>query len=94
MLSELASHFGFSAPDKDASLTGITMNTSDCQAGDLFVAMPGAKTHGAEYMAKAISLGAVAIATDTAGLVYAKDVSVPVLLVENPRKLAMPNPLA
>jgi UDP-N-acetylmuramoyl-L-alanyl-D-glutamate--2,6-diaminopimelate ligase len=64
MLSELANHFGFSTPEHDASLTGITMNTSDCQAGDLFVAMPGAKAHGAQYIAKAISLGAVAIATD------------------------------
>jgi len=86
LLSELANHFSFSVSEQDASLTGITMNTSDCRAGDLFVAMPGAKTHGAEFIAKAIDLGAVAIATDSSGLAHAKDLSVPVLLVENPRK--------
>jgi len=86
MLSELANHFRFSVPEQDASLTGITMSTSNCRSGDLFVAMPGAKTHGAEFIAKAIDLGAVAIATDSAGLAYAEDISVPVVLVENPRK--------
>ena len=84
-LSALANHFGLATPSQDASLTGITMNTADCQSGDLFVAMPGAKTHGAKFISKAISLGAVAIATDTAGLTHTKDLSVPVLLVENPR---------
>jgi UDP-N-acetylmuramoyl-L-alanyl-D-glutamate--2,6-diaminopimelate ligase len=86
LLSALADHFGFAAPMQEASLTGITMNTADCRAGDLFVAMPGAKTHGAEFASKAISLGAVAIATDSAGLAHTKDLSVPVLLVEDPRK--------
>jgi UDP-N-acetylmuramoyl-L-alanyl-D-glutamate--2,6-diaminopimelate ligase len=85
MLSALAKEFGFSAPAQDVAITGITMNTSGCKAGDLFVALPGAKTHGAEFIAKAISLGAVAIATDQQGLALAKDVTVPVLLVENPR---------
>lgn len=85
MLYELANHFGFTAFLQDASLTGITMTTSDCRKGDLFVAMPGAKTHGAEFIEKAISLGAVAVATDSAGLARAKDLSVPVMLVENPR---------
>jgi UDP-N-acetylmuramoyl-L-alanyl-D-glutamate--2,6-diaminopimelate ligase len=86
LLSALADHFGFAAPMQEASLTGITMNTADCRTGDLFVAMPGAKTHGAEFASKAISLGAVAIATDSAGLAHTKDLSVPVLLVEDPRK--------
>ena len=83
MLSAIAKKFGFSAPVEDVAITGITMNTSDCRDGDLFVAMPGAKTHGAEFIAKAISLGAVAMATDQQGLAIAKDVTAPVLLVEN-----------
>lgn len=85
MLSAIAKEFGFPVPEQDVAMTGITMNTSDCRAGDLFVAMPGAKTHGAEFIAKAISLGAVAVATDQQGLALAKEVTVPVLLVENPR---------
>lgn len=85
MLSAIAKEFGFPAPEQDVAITGITMNTSDCREGDLFVAMPGAKNHGAEFITKAISLGAVAMATDQQGLAIAKDVTAPVLLVENPR---------
>jgi UDP-N-acetylmuramoyl-L-alanyl-D-glutamate--2,6-diaminopimelate ligase len=85
MLSAVAKEFGFSEPQQDVAITGVTMNTSDCRDGDLFVAMPGAKTHGAEFISKAISLGAVAVVTDQQGLSISKNVTVPVLLVENPR---------
>jgi UDP-N-acetylmuramoyl-L-alanyl-D-glutamate--2,6-diaminopimelate ligase len=54
--------------------------------GDLFVAMPGKKTHGAEFIEKAISLGATAIATDKSGMQHATGISVPVVTIENPRK--------
>jgi len=73
----------------DASVTGISMNTADLRAGDLFVAMPGLKTHGAKYIAKALDSGAAAVVTDTAGsqLISADigNLKVPVLLLENPR---------
>jgi UDP-N-acetylmuramoyl-L-alanyl-D-glutamate--2,6-diaminopimelate ligase len=66
-------------------LTGISMNTGDLRPGDLFVAMPGKKTHGANFVAKATELGAVAIVTDQVGaeLIGASDL--PILLLENPR---------
>ena len=66
-------------------LTGISMNTGDLRQGDLFVAMPGKKTHGAHFVAKALELGAVAVVTDQAGKDELGEVSVPVLLLENPR---------
>lgn len=66
-------------------LTGISMNTGDLRPGDLFVAMPGKKTHGAHFVAKALELGAVAVVTDQAGKDVLEEVSVPVLLLENPR---------
>jgi UDP-N-acetylmuramoyl-L-alanyl-D-glutamate--2,6-diaminopimelate ligase len=71
-------------------VTGISMNTGDLRAGDLFVAMPGLKTHGAQFAAKAIELGCLAIITDQKGLEQLADSglksSVPVLLLEAPRK--------
>lgn len=67
------------------AVTGISLNTGDLRAGDLFVAMPGKKTHGALFIAKALELGAVAIVTDAAGLALAGSLPVPVLLLENPR---------
>ncbi len=92
-LGELKLRFGLSwANETDSSdsrskvrVTGISMNTADLRPGDLFVAMPGLKTHGAHFVAKALANGAVAIVTDQAGFAVLEAVSVPVLLLENPR---------
>jgi len=71
------------------AVTGISMNTNDLRAGDLFVAMPGLKTHGAHFAAKALEGGAVAIITDAAGSHLLAEVlgavPVPVLILEHPR---------
>ncbi len=69
----------------DVFMTGISMNTGDLRKGDLFVAMPGIKTHGANFIAKAIEQGAVAVVTDSAGVTLLDDCHLPVLLLENPR---------
>jgi UDP-N-acetylmuramoyl-L-alanyl-D-glutamate--2,6-diaminopimelate ligase len=63
--------------------TGITHSDSDVQPGDLFIAMPGAKRHGAEFAANAQKRGAVAVVTDAAGAKLIK--GIPVLVVANPR---------
>ncbi|MFM1846493.1 MAG: hypothetical protein RIS19_966, partial [Actinomycetota bacterium] len=55
------------SPKDNVLLTGISMNTGDIRPGDLFVAMPGVKTHGANFASKAIELGAVAVVTDLKG---------------------------
>ncbi|MEN9731551.1 MAG: hypothetical protein RL488_861 [Actinomycetota bacterium] len=67
------------------AVTGISMNTNDLRAGDLFVAMPGLKTHGANFAAKALESGASAIITDGDGLEILGLVGVPVLRLEKPR---------
>lgn len=70
----------------EGSITGISMSTSDLRPGDLFIAMPGLKTHGAKFVSRALELGAVAIVTDSAGLLELSQISVPVLLLESPRE--------
>jgi UDP-N-acetylmuramoyl-L-alanyl-D-glutamate--2,6-diaminopimelate ligase len=85
-LDDFAKHFGLESPAGDAVLTGISMNTNDLRPGDLFVAMPGKKTHGAEFIEKALELGATAVATDSAGLSYTIGIAVPVVQIENPRQ--------
>jgi UDP-N-acetylmuramoyl-L-alanyl-D-glutamate--2,6-diaminopimelate ligase len=56
------------------------------QLGDLFIAIPGAKRHGAEFATNAQKQGAVAVVTDAAG---AKLINgIPVLIVKNPRLVA------
>lgn len=69
----------------DSRVTGISMNTNDLRPGDLFVAMPGLKTHGANFVAKAIELGCSAVITDAAGIEISGPISVPVARLEEPR---------
>jgi len=82
---DLAENFKLTTVSGDAKLTGISMNTADLRPGDLFVAMPGLKTHGANYVAKAIELGAVAVISDQAGLDIIGSLSLPIARLENPR---------
>ncbi|HET6240804.1 MAG TPA: UDP-N-acetylmuramoyl-L-alanyl-D-glutamate--2,6-diaminopimelate ligase [Arthrobacter sp.] len=71
-------------------VTGISLNSRAVQAGDLYVALPGATRHGADFVPQAVEGGAVAVLTDDAGarlLALSNDISVPVLLAEEPRSL-------
>lgn len=50
-----------------ATVTGISMDSRRIRPGDLYVAVPGARVHGAEFSAQALQDGAVAVWTDPAG---------------------------
>ena len=86
-LHALVARFGldWATNSSEISATGISMNTNDLRPGDIFVAMPGLKTHGANFVAKAIENGAVAVITDAAGARIAEDCALPMLMLENPR---------
>jgi UDP-N-acetylmuramoyl-L-alanyl-D-glutamate--2,6-diaminopimelate ligase len=87
-LGEIAAQFNLDIADEQSSriVSGISMNTGDLRPGDLFIAMPGAKTHGANFLTKAIELGAVAVVTDTAGIELIGESKIPVLVLEHPRE--------
>jgi UDP-N-acetylmuramoyl-L-alanyl-D-glutamate--2,6-diaminopimelate ligase len=57
------------------------------QPGDLYVAPPGATTHGARFASQAAKSGAVAVLTDEEGarILQADRVGLPVLVVPSPR---------
>ena len=67
-------------------ISGATHNDSEVMPGDLFVAIPGANRHGAEFYESAKKRGAVAVLTDPTGVTLIKDL--PVLIVDNPRLIA------
>jgi UDP-N-acetylmuramoyl-L-alanyl-D-glutamate--2,6-diaminopimelate ligase len=67
----------------DVVLTGVSQNTALVRPGDLFVALPGARAHGADFAADAIARGAVAMLTDTDGA--ARGFDLPSLTVAEPR---------
>jgi len=90
-LSSFAKHFGLSLDSAETVfVTGISMNTNDLRPGDLFVAMPGVKTHGALFIQKALDGGAAAVVTDAAGKAKIQelipDFELPIVLLEEPRK--------
>ena len=76
------------APAAEVQVTGISINSRTVEPGDLYVALPGASRHGADFVTDAIGAGAAAVLTDDAGarlLALAADTSVPVLVVDSPR---------
>jgi UDP-N-acetylmuramoyl-L-alanyl-D-glutamate--2,6-diaminopimelate ligase len=72
--------------DTATVITGITLSSNDVQEGDLFIALPGEKVHGANFVQDAIARGAVAVLTDSEGA--SKVSGVPVIISEHPRRAA------
>jgi UDP-N-acetylmuramoyl-L-alanyl-D-glutamate--2,6-diaminopimelate ligase len=84
-LGELARKFNLQANFSDLKITGITHDTKSVEPGDLFVALTGEKTHGANFVNEAKANGAVAVLTDSQGENLIKDEELIVLKMENPR---------
>jgi UDP-N-acetylmuramoyl-L-alanyl-D-glutamate--2,6-diaminopimelate ligase len=68
----------------EVTFTGLTHKDSDIQPGDLFLAFPGAKRHGAEFIESAKAKGAVAVLTDADGAEISS--SLPTIVVSNVRE--------
>ncbi|MEU9096104.1 UDP-N-acetylmuramoyl-L-alanyl-D-glutamate--2,6-diaminopimelate ligase [Streptomyces sp. NPDC048361] len=83
-LGALAQRLGTSDPGP-GEVTGITHDSRAVRPGDLYAALPGANTHGADFAAQAASLGAVAVLTDPAGRERAAATGLPVLVAGDPR---------
>lgn len=75
--------------DAQTSVAGVELDSRLVQPGDLFAALPGHRTHGAEFVPAALERGAGAILTDQVGwarLSQAVDVAAtPVIVVNQPR---------
>ncbi|MEV6328223.1 UDP-N-acetylmuramoyl-L-alanyl-D-glutamate--2,6-diaminopimelate ligase [Streptomyces sp. NPDC051909] len=86
-LGELADRLGteLSAAGRGVEVSGITHDSRAVRPGDVYAALPGARAHGADFVAQAAGLGAAAVLTDPAGAERAAATGLPVLAVENPR---------
>ncbi len=69
----------------ERQVSGVALASSSVRPGDLYAALPGARTHGARYAADAVARGAVAVFTDPTGRALAGAAGVPVRVVEDPR---------
>ncbi len=67
------------------SVTGITADSRDVKPGFLFVAIPGTKADGSQFIAEAVAKGAVAIVANTAVVIAHSDAA-KIIRVEEPRR--------
>ena len=73
------------SPNEEGFLSGLTLDSRSVKPGDLYVALPGARVHGAAFCADAVAAGAVAVLTDPDGRDRATASGVPVFLLADPR---------
>ncbi|HEV2536972.1 MAG TPA: UDP-N-acetylmuramyl-tripeptide synthetase, partial [Streptosporangiaceae bacterium] len=76
---------GSLAPNELGFLSGITLDSRSVEPGDLYVALSGARVHGAAFCADAVASGAVAVLTDPDGRARAQASGVPVFVLADPR---------
>ena len=78
---------------EQARVTGAVMRPSDVEAGDLFVAVSGARAHGADFTEEVLARGAAAVLTDAAGVAKVREAAgyrLPVIEVGAVRDAAGP----
>ena len=63
-------------------LKDLRINSSEVQSGDVFLALPGTKTHGNQFIEKALAAGAVLVLTDTQSALNDERIVVVANLVE------------
>lgn len=71
-------------------VSGLSVNSKDVGAGDLYAGVPGTHAHGARFATEAAAAGAVAILTDQAGAQLAADSGLPVILTHDVRSAIGP----
>ena len=77
--------------DEDVVVTGITHDSRQVRAGDIYLARAGQHTHGISHVDEALAAGAVAVLTDPASVAAARDAGAPVVVeVEDPQSAAGP----
>jgi UDP-N-acetylmuramoyl-L-alanyl-D-glutamate--2,6-diaminopimelate ligase len=71
----------------EVEVTGLTLSSQRVVPGDLYAALAGSRAHGATFAAQAVEAGAVAVITDEEGAGLCRGLDVPVLVVDDPRRL-------
>jgi UDP-N-acetylmuramoyl-L-alanyl-D-glutamate--2,6-diaminopimelate ligase len=71
----------WNAEAPDVRVTGVTHDSRDVRAGDVYAGLPGARVHGADFAEQARANGAVTMLSDRSSDVL------PTLVVPDPRKV-------
>ncbi|MGA9345803.1 MAG: UDP-N-acetylmuramoyl-L-alanyl-D-glutamate--2,6-diaminopimelate ligase [Nocardioidaceae bacterium] len=89
-LGDVATHLSIGPLDPAVAsvrVTGVSQSSRSVARGDLFVALPGARTHGAVHGQAAADAGAVAFLTDEAGAALLAGTGLACLTVPSPREV-------
>jgi UDP-N-acetylmuramoyl-L-alanyl-D-glutamate--2,6-diaminopimelate ligase len=92
-LADVAATVGLAGPvagRSDVAVTGITVDSRLVRPGDLYVALPGRRYHGARFARDAVARGAAAVLTDSDGEAAAAGSGAAVLVVDDPRVAMAP----
>ncbi|MFE7630075.1 UDP-N-acetylmuramoyl-L-alanyl-D-glutamate--2,6-diaminopimelate ligase [Kocuria sp. NPDC057446] len=91
-LAETARLADGTAPSRAVEVTGIALDSRELRPGDLYAALPGARTHGARFAAAAERSGAAAVLTDAEGaaILRGAGVRLPVVEAPDPRRAVGP----
>jgi UDP-N-acetylmuramoyl-L-alanyl-D-glutamate--2,6-diaminopimelate ligase len=84
-LREIASLLNLKPSSVEVQITGLTHDSRQVRVGDLYLALSGSRTHGAQFADSAIAQGARAILTDESGLEILGESDFPVLAVPDVR---------
>lgn len=69
-------------------VTGVSLASARVLPGDLYIAVPGARRHGIEFLTEAVERGAVAVLSDERGVDAAAEAGLPALHHGDPRAAA------
>lgn len=81
MLSELL--VDMASVDRDVQITGMSLDSRQIQAGDLFIALSGTQTQGHLYIDAAIAAGAVAVLFDAEQFAQVGELDVPAIAIDD-----------
>lgn len=89
-LRSIADLLGAVVETGEVMASGLTHSSQEIEPGDIFLAFPGAKTHGARFCNAAQERGAVAVLTDNDGAAILEELgsALPAIVVKDPRRSA------
>jgi UDP-N-acetylmuramoyl-L-alanyl-D-glutamate--2,6-diaminopimelate ligase len=89
-LGSITNLLGAETVEDEVLISGLTHSSQEVEAGDIFLAFPGEKTHGASFADEAMRRGAHAVLTDIQGaqIVHRVLPGFPVVVVREPRRSA------
>ncbi|MDO5067502.1 MAG: UDP-N-acetylmuramoyl-L-alanyl-D-glutamate--2,6-diaminopimelate ligase [Propionibacteriaceae bacterium] len=79
-LEQLAAGLGLGGDLPKTPVTGVRLDSRQVLPGEIYIAMPGARTHGARFAQQVARAGAQAILTDPQGAELAAGCGLPVLV--------------